>query len=213
MDARVKVAERRERVGRHDGIFCLHGAPRYRLRQNSLLACEVASSQVSSRAGNEPPVGGTQEEQPSLDARPEHQCVEHLVEQRSQTLSPGQSANNRLELGHLRGGERDVMDHGRRNASPRHGCERRAKGSGRRLTQGTRGHHSSLFEATGNVPFAARGREMNRGIERRTASADGRGNVDERRKRVERPACFHVGLPQQVLSGTRTPPFPLNGGR
>ena len=187
VDARVHVAERRERVGRHDRVARLDRPARDRLRQGELFADEVVARQVARRARDEAAVGRAQEEKPALDAGPQDHRVEHLLEQRAQPIARRQRADDGLELGDLRRRERDV-------GRPRI-AEARAHGDRLRARPGAPAacpSRSARAAACARARSGARLRRRPRSIASRTAASragprepSGARDVDEREKRGE----------------------------
>ena len=168
MHARMKVAERGKRICGDDGVARLDGATRDRVRERQLFAADVTAGQVASGPSDQAASGGGQEKQASLDPGPEHECIEHLLEQRSKAIAPGEGTNDRFEARDLRRLEDDTARArvGARRAGPRHAREGGPQLGRRAVTQRASGRGAGLVEAPRPLTVAHLGRQAKSRVER-----------------------------------------------
>ena len=214
VDARVRVAERRERVGRDHGVARLDRAPRDGLRERELLAREVVAREVARGARDEPAVGRAQEQEPALDARPEDQRVEDLREQGPQAdRAPRATRTMRLELrrtwaganatsvaptgGRPRPGDAPRATREARPAFRRGACAPRPPAPARSDAP----HRRRRCRSRGEPPRRASGRATRAARARRRARGERRAP----------PRSLSWRRPARMARGPRPPPLPARG--
>ncbi len=104
--ARVEVAELAGGVDRDHRLARGQRPTRERLRERELLVGEVGARQVSRCARDEASVRRAEQQQPPLDAGPEHQRVDDAIQQGAEPLAIAERSHQRFEISGLLGAER-----------------------------------------------------------------------------------------------------------